>query len=72
MEKPDVLLWRLDHGNKSSNNENMVLLYLEFLAVCALEEVKLIGVEQSILSEIYKGNYSKDLEEPVAKAIQEL
>jgi len=45
MEKPDVLLWRLDHGNKSSNNENMVLLYLEFLVVCALEEVKLIGVE---------------------------
>ena len=47
---------RADHGNGALDNENIVLLQLEFLVVRALEEVKLTGVEQKILSDIHKGN----------------
>jgi len=50
----------------------VILIYPEFLAVCALEGVELIGVEQSILSKVHKNNCSRDLEKPVAKAAQEL
>jgi len=40
--------------------------------VHALEGVELAGVEQKILSEIRKGNWNGDQEEPIAKAAQEL
>jgi len=40
--------------------------------VRALEGVELTGVEQKILSDICKGNQNRDLEEPIAKAAQEL
>jgi len=40
--------------------------------VCTLEEVKLISVEQKILSDIHKRNWNGDQEEPIAKAAQEL
>jgi len=33
MEKPDVLSWRPDHGKGTSNNEDVVLLRLELLAI---------------------------------------
>jgi len=56
MGKLDVLSRRADHRNGASNNENVVLLRLEFLAVRALEGVELTGVEQKILSDICKGN----------------
>jgi len=72
MGKPDALSRRADHGNGASDNENVVLLRPEFLAVRALEGVKLIGVEQKILSDIRKGNWNGDQEEPIAKAAQEL
>jgi len=72
MQKPDALSWRLDHSDRSSDNENVVLLCLEFLAIYTLEGVELMGAEQSILSKVCKGNHSRDLEEPVTKAIQEL
>jgi len=72
MGKPDALLWRLDHSNGSSNNKNMVLFHLEFLAIYILERVEFTGVEQNILSEVYKDNCSRDLKEPVTKATQEL
>ena len=68
MGKPDALLRRADHRNGASNNENIVLLQPEFLAVHALEEVELTGVEQKILSDICKGNWNGDQEEPIAKA----
>jgi len=70
--KPDILSRRADHGNGASDNENVVLLRLEFLAVCVLEGVELTGVEQKILSDIRKGNQNRDQEEPIAKAAQEL
>jgi len=72
MGKPDTLLRRADHGNGASNNEDIVLLRPEFLAVRALEGVELTGVEQKILSNIRKGNRNGDQEEPIAKAAREL
>ena len=72
MGKPDVLSRRADHGNGASDNENIVLLQLEFLAVHALEGVELTGIEQKILSDICKGNRNGDQEEPIAKAAREL
>ena len=38
MGKPDALLRKADHGNRASNNENVVLLRLEFLVVRAWKE----------------------------------
>jgi len=72
MGKLDALLRRADHGNGASDNENIVLLRLEFLAVRALEGVELTGVEQKILSNIRKGNRNRDQEKPIAKAAREL
>ena len=72
MGKPDALSRRADHGNGASDNENIVLLQLEFLAVRALEEVELTGVEQKILFDIRKGNRNRDQEKPIAKAAREL
>jgi len=68
MGKPDTLLRRADHGNRASDNEDVVLLRPEFLAVHATEGVELTGVEQKILSDICKGNQNGDQEEPIAKA----
>jgi len=72
MGKPDALSRRADHGNGASDNENIVLLRLEFLVVRALEGVELTGVEQKILSDICKGNQNGDQEEPIARAAREL
>jgi len=72
MGKPDVLLRRADHRNGASDNENVVLLRPEFLAVRALEGLELTGIEQKILSDIRKGNWNRDQEEPITKAAREL
>jgi len=72
MGKPDALSRRANHGNGALDNENIVLLQPEFLAVRALEGVELIGVEQKILFDIRKGNWNGDQEEPIAKAAREL
>jgi len=72
MGKLDTLSKRADHGNGASDNENIVLLQLEFLAVCTLEGVELTGIEQKILSDIRKGNRNGDQEKPIAKTAREL
>jgi len=72
MGKPDTLSRRADHENGALDNENIVLLRLEFLVVRALEGVELTGVEQKILSNIRKGKRNGDQEEPIAKAAREL
>jgi len=72
MGKPDALSRRADYGNGVSDNENIVLLRPEFLAVCALEGIELTDMEQKILSDICKGNQNGDQEEPIAKAAREL
>jgi len=40
--------------------------------VHALEKVELTGMEQKILSNIHKGNWNGDQEEPIAKTVREL
>jgi len=60
MGKLDALSRRANHGNGVSDNENIVLLQPEFLAVCALEGVELTGVKQKILSDIRKRNWNGD------------
>jgi len=72
MGKPDALSRRADYGNRASDNENVVLLRPEFLAVCVLEGIELMDMEQKILSDICKGNRNGDQEEPIAKAAREL
>ena len=70
--KPDTLSRRADYGNGTSDNENIVLLQLESIAVHALEEVELTGEEQRILSDICKGNRNGDQKKSIAKAVREL
>jgi len=72
MGKPDALSRRADHGNRASDNEDVVLLRPEFLVVHAMEGVELTSVEQKILSDIRKGDRNGDQEEPIAKAAREL
>jgi len=72
MGKPDALSRRPDHGKGASNNENVVLLQLELLAIQALEGVQMEGLERDILREIRQGNQRGDQEEPVAKVAREL
>ena len=72
MGKPDTLSRRADYGNGASDNENIVLLRLESLAVCALEGVQLTGKKQRILSDICKENCNGDQEESIAKVAREL
>jgi len=68
IDKLDILLRRADHENRASNNENIILLHPKFLTVHALEEVELTEVEQKILSDICKGNWNGNQEEPISKA----
>jgi len=72
MGKPDILLQRLDHSNRTSNNEDVVLLQLELIAIWALEGLHLEGPEWDILREIHQGNQKDNQEEPIAKAAKEL
>jgi len=72
MGKLNTLSRRANHRNGASDNENVVLLRPEFLAVHALEKVELTGMEQKILSNIHKGNWNGDQEEPIAKTVREL
>jgi len=67
ISKPDVLSRKADHRSGASDNKNVVLLQPEFLAVRALEGVKLTGMEQKILSDIRKENQNGDQEEPITK-----
>jgi len=72
MGKPDALSQRPDHGKGASDNEDVVLLRLELLAIRALKGVQMEGLEKNILREIHQGNQRGDQEEPVAKAAREL
>ena len=72
MGKLDVLSKKANHRNRALDNENIVLLRLEFLVVHTLEGMELTGIEQKILSNICKGNQNEDQEEPIAKIAREL
>jgi len=56
MGKPNALSRRPDHGKGASDNEDMVLLWPELLAIQALEGVQMEGPEKGILREIRQGN----------------
>ena len=72
MGKPDALSQRLDHSKRAFDNEDVVLLRPELLAIWALEGVQLEGPKKDILREICQGNQKGDQEELVAKAAREL
>ena len=72
MGKPDALLQRPDYGNRTSNNEDVVLLWLELLEIWALKGVQLEEPKKDILRKIHQENQKGDQEEPVAKAAREL
>jgi len=72
MGKLDALSQRPDHGKRISDNEDVVLLRPELLAIRALEGIQLERLERDILREICQGNQKGDQEEPVAKAAKEL
>jgi len=72
IRKPDALSRRPDRGNRASDNEDMILLRPELLAIQALEGVQLEGPEKDILREICQGNQKGDQEELVVKAAREL
>ena len=60
MGKPDALSRYSDYRDRSSDNENIILLCPKLLAVCALEEIELKGLEKDLLSEIWYGNQTGD------------
>ena len=72
MGKPDALSRRPDHGKGTSDNEDVVLLRPELLAIRALEGIQSEGPEKDILREIRQGNQKGEQEEPVAKVAREL
>ena len=72
IEKPDALSWRPDYGKGGSDNEDIILLRPELIAVQALEGLYLEGLERDMLREICQGNQKGDQKEPVAKAAREL
>jgi len=72
MGKTDALSCRSNHGTGSEDNDNMVLLTLNFFTARALEGLEAAGEEQGILKDIRKGIQNGEKEEPVAKAAREL
>jgi hypothetical protein len=72
MGKSDALSWRSDHSSGVKDNENMVLLTLNFLAIRALEGLVMLGKEGNILKEIQRQTRDRNQEEVVVKAIKEL
>jgi len=52
MGKLDVLSKCLDYGDRSFDNENIILLHPKLLTICTLEGVKLEGLEKNLLSKI--------------------
>src|SRR5271156_3480799 len=72
MGKPDALSRRADDGSGAKDNENIVLLTPDFLAVRALEGVELVGEERNLLKEIRREMDNGEMEEAVTKAVKEL
>jgi len=68
MGKPDALLQRPDHGKGTSDNEDVVLLRPELIAVQALEGLHLEGPERDMLREIRQGNQKGDVRDTLGEA----
>ena len=52
MGKSNTLSWRSDHGPGAKDNDNMILLTLDFFAIQAPEGLEMLGEEKDILREI--------------------
>jgi len=72
MGKPNTLSRRSDHGDRTSDNDNLTLLKPDFFTVCAVEALEVEGMEKDILEGIHRGNKLGKQEEPVAWAAKEL
>jgi len=72
MGKMVTLSCRSNHRTGSEDNDNMVLLTLNFFAVRALEGLEAAEEERGILKDIRKGMQDGEKEEPVARAAKEL
>ena len=72
MGKMDALFCRSNHGTGLEDNDNMVLLTLNFFAVQALEGLEAAGEEQGILKDIQKGTRDGEKEDLVVRAAREL
>src|SRR5215467_11552988 len=72
MGKADALSRRSDHGSGAGDNENIVLLTREKVAIRAAEGIQVTGEEERLLQDIQAGNRVEILEEVVAKAAREL
>jgi len=72
IRKQDVLSCWPDYGYRSHNNENVVLLKLEFLAVQVIEGIVFEGKEQAFLTDIWRDNRLSHQEGPIARAAREL
>jgi len=59
----------LDHGDRTSDNDNLVLLKP---AIYAIEDLNIDKTEKDILLEIRRGNKSGSQEESVVRAAKEL
>src|SRR6266581_4940816 len=71
MGKPDALSQRADHGTRSNDNSDIVLLPPKLFVARALEGLEFGGPKLDILHDICKGVKQPE-EEPVAKAAQQL
>jgi len=56
MGKLDALFKRLDYEDCSHDNEDMVLIKLEFLVVQMIERLAFEEEKHSLLTNIYQGN----------------
>ena len=74
MEKPDALSRHADHGDRSADNDNIMLLMPELFVIRALEGITVEGEERDVLQEICQWNHAGEQEDLVvtaAKALQE-
>ena len=72
MGKTDALSHWSNHRTGSEDNNNMVLLTLNFFAVQALEGLEAAGEEQGIPKDIRKGTWDGEKEELVVRTAREL
>lgn len=72
MSELNIMLYWLDDRDGSYNNENVVLIKLEFLAVWVMEDLTFEGKESSILIDFQCSKWLGYQEELVARAAREL
>ena len=69
--KPDVLSCQPDYEDGLHNNENVVLLKPQFLALQMIEEIVFEGEEWALLTDIWR-DYKLGHQESIARAAREL